>query len=271
MNAPLSLGSLFSGIGGLELGLERSGLCRVSWQAEIDPWCRSVLAKHWPEAERFDDVRSVTRATASPVDVLCGGFPCQPVSLAGKRKAQGDERWLWPEFARVIGELRPAIVVAENVLGLRTAGLVDVLRDLAALGYDAEWSDLWAYEVGAPHGRRRLFLVATNPDRTILLDQPGWFGRAFQWAAEAVFGLVGAPPAADSDRVRRLESARSFAQLGGWSQHCGWEWRPPARVDDGVPSGLDLCRRRKALGNAVVVRCAEVVGLATAQAVEVVA
>lgn len=89
-----AIGSLFSGIGLLELGLEQAGLGSVAWQCEIDPWCRRVLAKHWPEAERFDDVRTIRpRAT----DVICGGFPCQPFSLAGKQRGLEDERWLWPD------------------------------------------------------------------------------------------------------------------------------------------------------------------------------
>lgn len=183
----MTIGSLFSGIGGLELGLERAGLGPVMWQAERDPYCLAVLRRHWPDARRFSDVREVG-GEAARVDVVCGGFPCQPVSLAGRRLAQLDERWLWPEFARVIRAVEPRVVVIENVPGLRTAGLRDVLADLADLGFDAEWSCVAAGEdprrthgwphAGAPHERRRIFLVATHPDRVEVRGQQGWFGRA---------------------------------------------------------------------------------------------
>lgn len=91
----MTIGSLFSGIGLLELGLERAGLGDVAWQAEIDPYCRAVLARHWPDAVRYSDVREVT-SEATRVSVMCGGFPCQPFSVAGKRSGLSDERWLWP-------------------------------------------------------------------------------------------------------------------------------------------------------------------------------
>lgn len=174
----MTIGSLFAGIGGLELGLERAGLGPVRFQAEIDPYCRVVLARHWPDARRFADVREVRLAATGRVDVVCGGFPCQPVSVAGKRRAQADTRWLWPEYARILRELQPAIVVAENVPGLRSAGLRDVLADLAELGFDVEWSHLSAAEVGAPHKRERVWIVATHPERVTVREQPGWLSRA---------------------------------------------------------------------------------------------
>jgi hypothetical protein len=129
----LRIGSLFSGVGGLELGLERAGLGHVVWQVEKDAHCRAVLARHWPDVERHEDVREF-RAAAGSVDLICGGFPCQPWSVAGKRRGADDERHLWPEFARIIEEARPAWVVGENVPGLRTRGLRGVLADLARLG-----------------------------------------------------------------------------------------------------------------------------------------
>ena len=152
-------GSLFAGIGGLELGLERAGM-EVVWQVERDPYCRRVLAKHWPDVTRYEDVKDVGAHNLEAVDLICGGFPCQPVSVAGKRKAQDDERWLWPEFARIIRELRPRYVLVENVPGLLVRGFGDVLGDLAALGYDAEWGCVSAASVGAPHLRRRVFVIA---------------------------------------------------------------------------------------------------------------
>lgn len=168
----LCVGSLFSGIGGLDLGLERAGM-RVVWQCEADEWCRRVLAKHWPDIPCYTDVRYIT-ADAPPVDVLCGGFPCQPVSVAGKRLAQDDERWLWPEFFRVICALRPRIVIVENVAGLLARGIGDVLGDLAKAGYDAEWERLPAAAIGAPHRRERVWIMAYPCGSRLEGDGPAW-------------------------------------------------------------------------------------------------
>jgi DNA (cytosine-5)-methyltransferase 1 len=156
----LTIGSLFSGIGGLDLGLEWAGLGPVVWQCEIDPFCRAVLAKHWPDAKRYDDVRSIDGFTQR-VDVICGGFPCQDISDAGKRAGiDGERSGLWSEYARIVGILRPRFVVVENVAALLGRGMGRVLGDLAALGYDAEWSTLRASDIGAPHRRERVFIVA---------------------------------------------------------------------------------------------------------------
>lgn len=265
----MRIGSLFAGIGGLELGLERAGLGRVVWQVERDPFCRDVLARHWLDVSRaVEDVHHASRATLTPVDVICGGFPCQPASVAGKRLAQRDPRWLWPEFARVIGELCPAIVVAENVRGLRSAGLRDVLADLAALGFDAEWCVGSAGEIGAPHERPRIWIVATHPDRVRVREQPGWLGRAWDRTRAPLPGDDAASrDAADADSVRRLEQARRIAYERGWDRLTGWVEPDLARVDDGVP--CQVGQARKAYGNAVVPACAEVVGRAIVQACEV--
>lgn len=156
----LTIGSVFSGIGGLELGLEAAGLGPVLFQCEIDPFCLQVLAKHWPDATRYTDVRTLD-ATTPQVDILCGGFPCTDISNAGKREGIGGEQsGLWSEFARTIGLLRPRFVVVENVAALLVRGIDRVLGDLSTFGYDAEWSCLRASDVGAPHRRERVFIVA---------------------------------------------------------------------------------------------------------------
>jgi len=164
----MTIGSLFSGIGGLELGLEWAGLGPVLWQCECDPYCLAVLEKHWPNVRRYTDVRALD-ATVPVVDLICGGFPCPPVSVAGKQRAQADDRWLWPEFARVVRLLRPHYVIVENVPGLLTANrgtaFGDVLGSLAALGYDAEWHHIGACDVGAPQRRYRVFIVAWLANR----------------------------------------------------------------------------------------------------------
>jgi DNA (cytosine-5)-methyltransferase 1 len=164
----VNVGSLFAGIGGFDLGLERAGM-RVSWQVELDPYCRAVLARHFPEAQRFEDVREVGAGNLAPVDVICGGFPCQDLSAAGRGAGlDGARSGLWTEFARIVRELRPRYVVVENVPALLTgkgkrwdrAPVGRVLGDLAEAGYDAEWACLSAREFGAPHLRKRIWLVA---------------------------------------------------------------------------------------------------------------
>lgn len=155
----MTIGSLFSGVGGLELGLELCGLGPVVWQCERDPYARGVLAHHWPDARVYRDVRRIDDGAAR-VEVICGGFPCQPHSVAGKRRGTADSRWLWPLFAATVERFGPRFVFVENVPALRTSGLRNVLADLAALGFDAEWDCFSASEVGAPHRRQRLFIVA---------------------------------------------------------------------------------------------------------------
>lgn len=156
--------SLYSGFGGLDIGAEEAGI-EVILQVEIDDYCRRVLAKHWPDARRIADVRDVTADDCRGADMLFGGFPCQDVSVAGKRAGLAGERsGLWFEFARLIREVRPRYVVVENVPGLFTAGMGTVLGDLSEMGLDAEWSLVSACSVGATHMRQRLFIVAHSPE-----------------------------------------------------------------------------------------------------------
>jgi DNA (cytosine-5)-methyltransferase 1 len=169
-----TFGSLFSGIGGIDLGLQRAGF-ELKWQVEKDEFCQKVLAKHWANTPRYGDVRGLDAKTLAPVDLIAGGFPCQPHSLAGSRNASADERDLWGEFARIIRELRPVWVLAENVMGLLSSEDGDffgkVLRDLATCGYDAQWFVLSAAQFGAPHLRERVFIVAHSASS-------GWQERA---------------------------------------------------------------------------------------------
>lgn len=165
----MTYGSLFTGIMGLDLGLESCGVGPALWACESDPYARAVIQHHRPGLRIYNDVRDIDERAARP-DIICGGFPCQPVSVAGKRKAQKDTRWLWPFFAGVVARLRPSVVFIENVHGLRSAGLRDVLADLAALGFDAEWGCFSACETGAPHTRLRLFILA-HSDRE---PRPAW-------------------------------------------------------------------------------------------------
>lgn len=156
---------LFSGIGGFSLGLERTGGFQTVAFCEIEPFCRKVLKKHWPEVPIYEDVRELTverlKSDGIAVDVICGGFPCQDISTAGKGAGIAGERsGLWKEYARIIGELRPKYVIVENVAALLSRGLDVVLGDLAALGFDAEWHCIPASYVGAAQERDRLWIVA---------------------------------------------------------------------------------------------------------------
>lgn len=155
----LTVGSLFSGIGGIDLGLERAGMI-VKWHSEIDPYACRVLKKHWPDVPNLGNIKEIDWATVEPVDVIAGGYPCQPFSTAGKRQGDKDERHLWPYFLRAISELRPRFALLENVRGHLSMGFDRVLGDLAEIGYDAEWQIVSAASVGAPHRRDRIICVA---------------------------------------------------------------------------------------------------------------
>jgi len=233
-------GSLFSGIGGMDLGFERAGF-EIVFQCEIDPFCRRVLAKHWPGIPCYEDVRNVSGRDVPGVDIIIGGFPCQPHSSAGKRLGVTDERFLWPEFARLIEETGPRLVVIENVPGLRYSGLRTVLSDLARLGFDAEWSDLSACAMGAPHMRRRLFVVAYANGFN---GGPGFRDRLASALGEIQAGGFGAVSPAD-ERLWREDPSSLY------------------RVVDGVPDRLDRVRTG---GGAVLPRCAEVIARAILEA-----
>lgn len=175
-----TVGSLFSGIGGIDLAFSRAGF-DVRWQVEIDPYCQKVLKKHtpqyWPNAKVYSDVKEVGASTLESVDVMVGGFPCQDISAAGKGAGikEGTRSGLWLEFARIIGEVRPRYVLLENVAAITGRDGTRVIADLAALGYGCEWGIVAASDVGAPHGRKRWFCVAyssrgSRTEQSILTD-----------------------------------------------------------------------------------------------------
>jgi DNA (cytosine-5)-methyltransferase 1 len=237
--------SLFAGIGGLELGLERAGMTTVG-QVEIDPFCRQVLARHWPDVPRHDDVRTAPDWWGSterpPVDVVCGGFPCQPFSHAGKQLGVADERWGWPWMADVLRRVGPRYVVVENVSALvrDRAAFGWMLGDLADLGFDAEWTLYRASDFGAPHPRERLYVLAYAS---------GDGGGSHDLLVEgenrgASFTARGLP---------RPSVAERRQSAGAWLE------REPrvARLVDGVPHQVD---RLNALGNAVVPAVSEHIG-----------
>ena len=161
----LSVLSLFAGIGGLDLGLERAGDCKTRWYSEVDPYACRVMAARFPDAVNLGDITTIdwTTTDARP-DIICGGFPCQDISLAGKGAgiAEGTRSGLWSHYADAIRILRPRLVIVENVAALLARGIGRVLGDLAACGYDAEWDCIPAASVGAPHRRDRIFIIATR-------------------------------------------------------------------------------------------------------------
>ena len=223
---PLTVGSLFSGIGGFELGLERTGGFKTVWQCEIDPFCLKVLAKHWPDVKRFTDIKRMGVDEEIPcVDVICGGFPCQDISCAGKGAGIHAERsGLWWEMLRIVRLVRPRFVLVENVAALLNRGLDEVLGSLAESGYDAEWACVPAAAIGAPHFR----------DRTFIISYP--VCQRFEGNKSIAY--------------TRLPRSAIFSRA--WCSES-----PPVRVANGVPARMD---RLRALGNAIVPQCAQFVG-----------
>jgi DNA (cytosine-5)-methyltransferase 1 len=234
----MRIGSLFSGIGGLELGLEWAGVGNTVWQVESNLFCQKVLAKHWPDAQRFDNVRDVGVHNLSPVDVICGGFPCTDVSLLGKRAgiAADTRSGLWIEFARIVGEMLPPYLIVENTRGLETLGLAGVLTDLRSLGYRGERIRISARDVGADHDRARTFVLA-HADRKLV----GSNGTTAKIKTLVVGGCH--------------QRERAAANVG-WQL---WPMDRPRVLGslNGVPYGVD---RNRSLGNAVVPSVAEVIG-----------
>jgi DNA (cytosine-5)-methyltransferase 1 len=261
----VNVGSLFSGIGGFDLGFERAGM-RVDWQVELDPYCRAVLARHFPDAARYEDVREIGIDNLDPVDLVCGGFPCQDLSSAGRGAGiDGARSGLWSEFARIVRELRPGYVVVENVPALLTGKgkrwdrgpIGRVLGDLAEARYDAEWACLSAGEFGAPHLRKRVWIVA-YPARDAEAGAAAESGSERQRARA---GGQQSRALADADGAGRSEqrcpesasSPKPSLELDRW-----WAAEPGVgRVADGVPRRVD---RLAALGNALIPQIAEWIG-----------
>jgi len=198
----VKLGSLCSGIGGLEMGVTAALGCEVAWQAEIDPAASAVLAHHWPDVPNIGDLRDLTAMT--PVDILTAGYPCQPFSTAGRRKGTDDPRHLWPAVHAAIAHLAPRLVILENVRGHLSLGFDRVLGDLADIGYDAEWRVVRASDVGCCHQRARLF-VAAYPDGSRLEGRPQGRERGRERAARS----RRVEPAADATHVGRQRAGRT--------------------------------------------------------------
>jgi DNA (cytosine-5)-methyltransferase 1 len=231
MNEKFKVLDLFSGIGGFSLGLERTGGFETVAFVEADPFCQRVLIKNWPLVEVWNDVRSLTgeQLERTDIDVICGGFPCQPFShaSAGKRAGKNDDRYLWPHMLRLVSEIRPRWVIGENVVGIEGVALEQVVSDLEGEGYEvAPPLEIPACAVGHDHWRPRFWFVAhANGD----CQSSGTFHA----------------------KASRLPKCNRYASRVGTA--------------DGVPGGLDRHRLR-ALGNAVVPQIPEIIGRAILEA-----
>ncbi len=233
---------LFSGIGGFSLGLERAGMRTVAF-CEIEPYCRAVLRKHWPDVPCYDDIRTITEKPIQSVDVICGGFPCQPFSVAGERRGKEDNRSLWPEMVKSIRHFNPSWVIGENVAGIVSMELDNILVDLEESGYAAWTFNLPASAVGARHSRERIWIVAHSE-------------RIGQSGSRLHGGRINQAPSKDRQA--------DWTIYGGEGNETIWNTEPAVdRVAHGIPARMD---RLKSLGNAVVPQIPEIIGRAIMQA-----
>lgn len=270
----LTVGSLFSGIGGFDLGLERAGM-QVIWQSEIDEFASRVLKKHWPDVPNLGDITKVDWSKVERPDVICGGYPCQPFSTAGKRGGANDPRHLWPAMHDAIRVLRPRYALMENVRGHLSLGFGRVLGDLAEIGFDAEWQVIPAAAVGAPHKRDRVFIVA-YPTSKLCNGSDNNAAISLESKTVSKFrNNGGSENVANTNKSWRnnINAQRSTRQTFGrrhevfvadYASSCigrtasHWLFEPNVgQVVDGVSDRVD---RLKGLGNAIVPQVAELVG-----------
>ncbi len=282
-----TMGSLFAGIGGFDLGFERAGF-EVLWQVEINPWCRRVLAKNFPKVKRYGDIKNHGAKDLETVDVIAGGFPCQDISNAatthpgGLTGLDGERSGLWHEFFRVVCEIYPRWVVIENVGAVSVRGASRILADLAGAGFDEDWTTLPASAVGAPHHRKRFFIVARRAIRfahemricecceeELYCDECGeHYADCRHPGPDSWEELL---ENADSEGLEGNERS-ILAQPDGWRQNPDaarpdwWSATPRiCRGADGIPNRVD---RLRGLGNAVVPQVAELIARRIGEALE---
>ena len=273
---------LFSGIGGFSLGLEATGGFETVAFCEQDMYCQRVLAKHWPGVPCHSDIKELTGDAIGPVDVVCGGYPCQPFSVAGQRAGAEDDRHLWPEMYRLVDEIRPAWVIGENVAGHISMGIDDVLSDLEGIGYAWRPFVIPACAVDAHHRRDRVWIVAhaaSDLRRTPRHERPkplDW-GSATLADAENMHGDGGefhgehtereiSEPRNDSGADAVADAGGSGLSITARGEWTTWLAEPGVgRVAHGVSNRVD---RLRALGNAVVPQVVEMIGWAILAAEE---
>ena len=264
---------LCSGIGGFSLGFSWSGLSEPVLFCEIDPWCRKVLAKHWPDVPIAEDVKELAydpNGLVPDCDILTAGYPCQPWSLAGERRGTEDDRHIWPEIFAIVQAKRPTWCVFENVYGHISLGLDQVLSDLEAEGYATRTFVVPACGVDAPHRRDRLWIVGHTTDnrRNRGAEQTRRKGQTHQ-SDQPGLSVRGEPSrpsenVADTDsqqgrlRHTKRQDAENVRQSPRGQKHGGWDFEPPVgRVANGIPRRVD---RLKGLGNAIVPQIAMRIG-----------
>ncbi len=253
---------LFSGIGGFALGLGWTGGFETVAFCEQETYCQRILQERWPGVPVFDDVRTLSAdalryAGIDRVDAIVGGFPCQDVSIAGRQAGiTGNQTGLWSEFRRLVGEIRPRYVLAENVTGLLGWGFADVLRDFAALGYAAMWECIPASAVGAPHRRDRLWVLAyTDSDGQLQPSRHICKSWRRSGNRRCAFPDADEPRLAIGRHGQHHEAELPSVERSDW-----WSAEPSVgRVADGFPGRVDAI---KALGNAVVPQVVQLWGRA---------
>ena len=268
----LNVLDLFSGIGGFSLGLEATGGFETKAFCELDKYCKSVLKKHWPDTRQYDDIKELTydklRSDGiNTIDIITGGYPCQPFSVAGKQKGTEDKRHLWPEYFRLVKECRPTWVIGENVSGHIKLGLDQVIEDLESEGYSTRTFSISASSIGANHQRERIWIIANSNSNGLLKDDSnirpqstksigkdsGSIRKDIPREQHMANTNSGSKETLNQQRVLGEQNTKGETERypdGSLQVHGQWNFEPNVgRVADGIPSRLD---RLKSLGNSLV-------------------
>ena len=268
----LNVLDLFSGIGGFSLGLEATGGFETKAFCELDKYCKSVLKKHWPDTRQYDDIKELTydklRSDGiDTIDIITGGYPCQPFSVAGKQKGTEDKRHLWPEYFRLVKECRPTWVIGENVSGHIKLGLDQVIEDLESEGYATRTFSISASSIGANHQRERIWIIANSDSNGLLKDNSnirpqstesigkdsGSIRKDIPREQHMANSYSGSKETLNQERVLGEQNTEGETERypdGSLQVHGQWNFEPNVgRVADGIPSRLD---RLKSLGNSLV-------------------
>ena len=268
----LNVLDLFSGIGGFSLGLEATGGFETKAFCELDKYCKSVLKKHWPDTRQYDDIKELTydklRSDGiDKIDIITGGYPCQPFSVAGKQKGTEDKRHLWPEYFRLVKECRPTWVIGENVSGHIKLGLDQVIEDLESEGYATRTFSISASSIGANHQRERIWIIANSDSNGLLKDNSNIRPQSTESIGKDSGSIrkdipreqhmantnSGSEETLNQERVLGEQNTEGETERypdGSLQVHGQWNFEPNVgRVADGIPSRVD---RLKSLGNSLV-------------------